>query len=347
MPGFCKNIILIPLLIVIPALISLLFGGEASALDAGVYWDSLAEYKEFVKGHENSGVLVRDTGFPMYLYSVGFFYLELHKKYGNEEDLRQAVNIAGQIISEMNADFTWNFYVSQNIKGGAYSLYNCLFYEYFYELYKITGDESYLEHSGRFIKGLKNLYKLSSDTVPFNPIYNYNFIPFAAISSYISRSEDHDEELLEMARECWRYSSGGIDTGTGRWFYSASEQAAGFYDSHSALYQMIKYYYFLNNIKHIEKVFPEEAAFLYDLHDDFYGTISGMMLPAGTFYYTPDIPDYTESAGNTLLFYQLYGKMFGEAGAGLYIERALNTVLGRQDASGGYYTAPGDTAVRI
>jgi len=52
------------------------------------------------------------------------------------------------------------------------------------------------------------------------------------------------------------------------------------------------------------------------------------MLPTGTFFYSDDVPDYTESAGNTLYTFALI-EGFLEQDYGEIIECARETILAR------------------
>ena len=68
--------------------------------------------------------------------------------------------------------------------------------------------------------------------------YNYFFYPFVMITEYIYTTGDYNKELKEAADFAYYIAMQVIIPVQKKWYYSPAEYIRGFYDGHSASYQL-------------------------------------------------------------------------------------------------------------
>ncbi len=298
-------------------------------------WHSLEKYERYVASNEEAIYgYNRTDGYPMYLFNFGLMYFHMYKYSNNPYYCQKFLRDIEFAINTRNEDWTWSLY-----KGGVKSpLYNSQATELFIDAWKITQNHTYIELAGKSIYGLRNSYLI------FEGCYNDKFYAFASIAMYVNESGDYNSSLLELGKRCYNYSISGYNNGS--WFYNLHEKGKKFYDGHSAYYQLQEIIWFLENAKAIKNVFPEEYTQFKAELPLMLSKVTEFILPAGTFYYNDEAPDYTESAGNTMFGYKLYDEMFGTNHNSI-IEAAKNTVVERQNDKGGYYKSKNSETVEI
>jgi len=106
--------------------------------------------------------------------------------------------------------------------------------------------------------------------------------------------------------------------------------------------------WFLDKISAVREVFPVEYETFMNilLKTPIIDKVLECMLPAGTFFYSEDVPDYTESAGNTLYAFALLARVL-EEDYGEVIASARETILTRQAPEGGFYKSPMELTLEL
>lgn len=300
-------------------------------------WNSLKKYEQYVVTNED---LVygynRTNGYPMYLFNFGLMYFEMYKYSGNDyyyQKFLRCVDFAGKIRNE---DWTWSLY-NNTLKS---SLYNSQATELFIKAWKLTGNKSYIDWA------MSSVYALNSSGLMFEGCYNNKFYAFVTIAAYCYESEDYNCSLVNLGMQCYNYSISGYNCTNGYWFYNSSQKADNFYNGRSAYYQLQEIIWFLENSEPIKIMFPNQYIQFKSYLPSMISKVTEYILPSGTFYYTEDAPNYTESAGNTIFGYKLYDSMFSTNHIDI-IECAKNTIIERQDISGGYYKTVNSQTVDI
>jgi len=279
---------------------------------------------------------VRARGYPMYLYSFGKMYLEFYKHTWDEYYKDKFFKILQYIDEIRNDDWTWDYY---NGKSSTYKspLYNCMFSELFMNAYELTQRESYCEKAKNTVCALKEF--------EVTGCYNGYFYAFVAIANYCSKFP-HDKSLVKLGEGFYEYGISGYNPITGEWFYQPSEKEEGFYDGHAAYYELWLIQKFLEFEKEIGAIYPEQHSQLVAYVPAMMERVSQYVLPSGTFWYTEEVPDYTESAGITLLAYELYDDFFGTNHEDIK-EKAEKTILERQAPCGAYYKTTNSAVIEI
>lgn len=313
-------------------------------------WGSLYEYEKYVSTNEDPKFgYVAIQGYPMYLYSFGIMYYELYSHTNDRYYRDKFIRCVDFIAKMRNSDWSWSPYFKDTGFAGDYvSLYNSMFSDIFLKAWKLTDDKQYLADAKDTILGLKGDYNISTDSVPDKFFYNFNFnfYPFCAIAQYFHESRDNNEDLMDMARHAYRYAIGGYDEESGKWYYNDEEKNKSFYDGHSAYYQLVEIRWFLENQEAIKEIFPAEYEEFKKQLPKMISVVSQYILPSGTFYYSQEAPDYTESAGVTLEVYSLYDKMFNDNHKEI-IDSAERTIISRQSSSGAYYKSKDGNTVEL
>lgn len=310
---------------------------EALLSSLYLYEKWISQYKDY------TWVYVRQRGYPMYLYSFGIMYARLYQLTCDSHYLREFLRIADGIERIRNYDWTWSFFDGTKFsthRDAESSLYNAMFAELFTEAYKLTNNVKYKKWTDATIRKIE-------DTLPSHRTYNYYFLPFTSIAYYCS-TFSCDKALIMLGKRLYNHALSGCDPETGRWYYNPFEKNREFYDGHTAFYQMGQIAWFLDKSSAISENFPYE----YYLFSDFLTntpmvrTVIEYMLPSGTFFYSEDVPDYTESAGDTLYAFARLARFLGED-YGEIIRAARETILTRQAPQGGFYKTPMEPTLEL
>lgn len=295
---------------------------------------SLARYEKWITQYEDSQwVYVKQRGYPMYLYSFGIMYARLYRLICDSYYLEKFFRIVDGVEQIRNNDWTWSFYDGTGFsihKDAKSSLYNAMFSELFIVAWLLTQDTKYKLWADATIKKL-------GDTLPSHQTYNYFFLPFTAIAYYCYEI-GCSKEFIALGKRLYNHALSGYEAKTGVWYYNPAERNRNLYDGHAAFYQMGQIAWFLDKSSAIQEIFPEE----YQEFSNFLAktpmvkTVTEYMLTSGTFFYSEAVPDYTESAANTLYTFALLARLFQED-YGEIIKTARETILTRQSPRGGFY----------
>ena len=313
-------------------------------------WGSFYKYEKYVSSNEDPKFgYVTFPGYPMYLYSFGIMYYELYNHTNDRYYYDKFIRCADFIAKRRNSDWLWSPYFQGVGFGGDYvSLYNSMFSDIFLKAWKLTSDSQYLTYAQNTIYGVGGNYNISTDSVPnkFFYNYNYNFYPFCAIAQYSYEAQDKNGVLIDMAKHAYQYAVSGYDEKTGKWYYNEEEKNKNFYDGHSAYYQLVEIKWFLENQEAIKEIFPAEHKEFKNFLPKMLSIVSQYILPSGTFYYSEEAKDYTESVGVTLVAYSLYDKMFDDDHKEI-IATAKRTIITRQSPGGAYYKSKDNQEIEL
>lgn len=314
----------------------------ASELDNKLF-ESLLEYEKYVRTNENPKYGYKlAQGYPMYLYTFGMMYYRLYLLTQDEYYKNKVTNIADTAESIRNDDWTWYFYDGSEFTQDPVSLYNCQFTELFLYTYRLTNDKKYMDFARKTIYSLPELlYSIGSTAA-----YNYFFYPFVMITEYIYTTGDDNKELKEAADFAYYIAMQGYNPSTKKWYYSPAEYIRGFYDGHSASYQLGEMASFLEHQEAIRTIFPEEYNYFLNELPGMLDVVKRYQLPSGAYYYNNDAPDCTETIGGVISFYVLYDRTF-KTDHGDIIERCIETILSRQSPDGAYYKTAGSNVIEI
>lgn len=139
-----------------------------------------------------------------------------------------------------------------------------------------------------------------------------------------------------MAHSLYTYSIGQFNQSSGMWFDPSNPRYSDGYDGRAAYHQMISITWFLMHMNEIQDVFPEIHSDLMTVAERSMVLFDDYNLDTGTFYYLPEVPDYTESASLVLFCYELLKQTFGSDHSSNQLN-AANTLLARQSSEGSYY----------
>lgn len=305
---------------------------------------SLMRYEQWLRQYEDpEWIYIRERGYPMCLYSFGIMYARLYQLTCDFYYRERFLRIAHGAERIRNDDWTWSFYDGTGFSthpDAKSSLYNAMFSELFIEAYLLTRDAKYKIWADAAIKKIE-------DTLPSHKTYNYFFLPFTTIAQYCYEI-GCSKESIALGKKLYDQAPSGYDAKTGVWYYNPAERRRNFYDGQSAFYQMGQIAWFLDKSFAIKEIFPEEHQELSNLlaKTSMVKRVTEYMLPTGTFFYSKDVPDYTESAGNTLYAFALLSR-FLEEDYGRIIESARKTILARQAPEGGFYKSPMESTLEL
>ncbi|MBC7320551.1 hypothetical protein H5T89_07875 [bacterium] len=315
---------------------------KAKDLDE-LLFDSLIRYEGYVRTNEDLEYgYKRHQGYPMYLYTFGMMYYRLYLLTKNESYKKRVIEVADIAEKIRNKDWTWYYYDGSRYIESPVSLYNCEFTELFLCAYELTKDQRYKEFAKNTINALPALlYSIS-----LTAVYNYFFYPFIAIAHYLYCTGEDNKELLETGEFAYYMAMQGYNPNTKKWYYSPAEYMMGFYDGHSAIYQMGEIASFLEHQEAIKTIFPEQYDYLMKEIPGMLDVIRKYQLPSGAYYYNNDAPDCTESLGAVIVFYTLYDRTFKTNHSDI-INKCIDTILKRQAPNGAYYKADVGSPIEI
>lgn len=304
--------------------------------------DSLLKYEKYVQMNEDPkyGYKLYE-GYPMYLYTFGMMYYRLYLLTQNENYKNKVISIADTVERIKNPDWTWYFYDGSKFVESPVSLYNHQFTELFISAYKLTGDNRYLDFARETIRSLPEMLY----SIPY-AVYNYFFYPFVGIAEYLYFTGENDEELREAGEYAFFMAMQGYDPNTKKWYYSPAEYSRGFYDGHSANYQLGEMLAFLEHKEAIKTIFPQEYKYFLNELPGMLEVVKKYQLPSGAYYYNNNAPDCTESLGGVIYFYALYDRTFNTNHTHI-IKRCIKTILSRQAPNGAYYKTGGSDVIEI
>jgi len=291
-------------------------------------WFSLINFEKFmVQNEDDEYGYKRMEGYPLYLADIAatYFYLYLYTQ--NDYYRRKLLRVGEYILKIRNNDWSWDSYPD----GIPNALYNCVFSDRFLAIYKIEKDKKYLNFSKNTIERINNS--------PLSPVYNGSFKIFLSILKYCYYSGDRSPNYLDSEYKHFKYAISGFSPSSGKWYYSEEKKKRDFYDGHSAFYQLVMIYNFLENLEEVKIIFPGIYHEMVNLLPIMISTPLKYLTPFSTFFYSKDIQDYTESAGIVLITLLKYDQKF-KTNHIIQINNAKKTILKRQgsDSNGGFWT---------
>jgi len=310
--------------------------------DAAALWTSLMRYERFVRTYEDSSTGYHVLpGYPQYLYCFGKMYLHLWQHTGEELYREKLVRCLGFVEHIRNDNWTWGSGSAQGCP-----LYNAHFTELFLDAWQALGDETYLTWARETVQAFSSpdVYDVSQQH--FRGNYNMNFLPFASIAFFQTATGETYSEIRTLGSQAFEYALSGYDPLTGRWYYSEGEKAAGFFNGHSAYYELVQVSAFLKHREAVMSIYPDEGQSMLSHLPNMMAQVSTFVLPSGTFYYNNEAPDYTEGAAETLVGFGHYDQLF-DADHGEFLYHAAATILSRQAPDGGYYKNAGSLSEDI
>lgn len=303
------------------------------------YWESLYKYEKYVSGFENETYGYHPgQGYPMYLFNFGFMYYELYRHTGEGVHLFKFLRCAAYAEAIRNPDWTWNFWNSS----WRSILFNWQGVELFIDAYYVTADQKYLSWAEDTAYGILN----TSDYGLRVGAYNGHFLGASAIAYYAHVTGDMNPILLNAGRDELAFSLTGYDPATGKWYYSTSTKSAGVFDGRAAYYGFGVIGVFLYWEEAFKSVYPEEYAYLLIESPKIIHHGRAYLLPSCTWWYTSEVPDYTEGAADAVVGFYLAQRRYGEDYSDI-VSCAMNTILSRQAPNGGYYKTSNTTEVDI
>ncbi|HRR92102.1 MAG TPA: hypothetical protein P5253_07540 [bacterium] len=318
------------------------YSRSSSELDNKLF-DSLLRYEKYVRTNEDPRYGYKlSQGYPMYLYTFGMMHYRLYLLTEDEYYKNKVINIADTAESIRNADWTWYFYDGSKFTQDPVSLYNCQFTELFLYTYRLTDDKKYMDFARKTIYALPELLYFIGSTAA----YNYFFYPFTMIAEYLYSTGENSAELKEAGEYAYYMAMQGYNPNTKKWYYSPAEYIRGFYDGHSANYQLGEMASFLEHQDAIRAIFPEEYNYFLNELPGMLDVVKRYQLPSGAYYYNNDAPDCTETIGGVISFYTLYDRTF-KTNHDDIIKRCIETILGRQAPNGAYYKTAGSDVAEI
>lgn len=304
--------------------------------DTAALWASLMRYERFVVTHEDSFTGYRVLpGYPQYLYCFGKMYLHLWQHTGEELYREKSIRCLDFIERIRNDNWTWGSGAARGCP-----LYNAHFTELFLDAWQALGDETYLTWAREAVRAFASAEVYDAAQQHFRGNYNMNFLPFTGIAYFQAVSGENEAEIWTLGKQAFDYALSGYDPLTGRWYYDEGEKTSGFFDGHSAYYELVQVSAFLRHRPAVQLIYPEESQRILFNLPDMMARVSDFVLPSGTFHYNAEAPDYTEGAAETLVGYGYYDRLF-DADHGGFVYSAAATILARQAPDGGYYKTAG------
>ncbi|MBI3969028.1 MAG: hypothetical protein HY329_25595 [Chloroflexi bacterium] len=286
-----------------------------------------------------------EFGYPLYLYFLGEMYRDLHRVTGQPLYRERFLRAARFVQARASGGLTWHQYVGYGLfLEQPDPLYNALFSELLLDAWVDTQDDSFLDSARGAVRALPVLYGPNRRlaTVP----QDYAFITYAAIAAYVNRTGDGDAELVALGERLYRHAASLYDPATGRWFFKVDEKELNRFDTHAAYYELVTAFTFMRQADHVRAVYPrlydEQRARLRPMMR----VVTSHMLTSGTFNYATFVPDYTESAGQTIWALELYERAFGPEYRWL-ADNAKKTLINRQLPDGSYQAAPNNKDVSL
>lgn len=287
--------------------------------------DSLIKYENWISNNFYfNGTIIKEWGYPSYLSGFAELYRGL-SLYESDDYRTDYYFILSYILSSHN-NWTWDsdWY-------GTSPTYSLLNARSFYFAFEATHNQTYLTAFMNTIKGLNFFY----DGEKLNQAFNINFNGFV----FICKALKHgllEESYRYMAMQLLNFSLKYYNESTSEWYQFDHILFQNGYNSRAAYYQLITITWFLMNRNDIKEIFPDVYEKLMDISYKSINLIKKNVLDTGTFYYLPEVPDYTESGAYTMYGFLLFDRIFGVKNPEI-INSALKTILNRQRNDGAYY----------
>jgi len=287
--------------------------------------NSLQKYEEWISNNYIiNGTFIEDVGYPFYLSGFSELYRGLCL-YKSNAYLNKYNEILSHII-KIQSNWTWS---SKEV--GAHPHYSTHFAKIFYDAYIYTKNETYLSSFINTTLSLTNFY--SGEYI--YPSYNANFYAFVILAKALYHNLI-PLQYSQFASQLFNYSLTYYNENTHTWFQFTSPTFANGYDGRAAYYQLISLIWFLANEEAIQVTFPTFYEKLLEISKYSIALVEKYLLKSGTYYYTPEAPDYTESASAVMYGFTLIDKYFNTDHS-YNIKTSIQTILQRQRDDGAYF----------
>ncbi|GAI29215.1 unnamed protein product, partial [marine sediment metagenome] len=286
--------------------------------------DSLIRYEEWISSNYifEETILI-DTGYPFYISGFAELYRGL-SRYVSDDYLIKYNQILSYLI-EIQNNWMW---VGDY---GYHPHYNSFFAQNFLDAYLYTKNQTYLDAFTSTVEAFRNFY----DGEKIYISENSNLYAFTMISTALSMNLINST-YVSLGLNLVNYSLKFFNESTFEWFNPLNPKYSEGYDGRAAYYQLLSLLWIMMHNKEIKVAFPQLHSNLTSIVNSSIPIVEKYLLDAGTFYYLPDVVDYTESAGATVYGFTLFDKYFNTSHADA-INNGLHTIIERQRDDGAYY----------